>query len=109
MKDMIRVSCFTLVAGCFPLLAQAEMRPIAYPDLAQISGQALTLDIGKDKSKGLHFSMDSTGGAFSVGPAKARYRLLSYENELSGAGFDFVGGRDKSRGFNFTWTTPSMP
>lgn len=109
MKDLIRVSCFTLVAGCFPLLAQAEMQPIAYPDLAGISGQALTLDIGKDKSKGLHFSMDSTGGAFSVGPAKARYRLLSYENELSGAGFDFVGGRDKSRGFSFSWMMPSMP
>jgi hypothetical protein len=58
------------------------MHPIADPDLTQISGQALTLDIGKDKSKGLHFSMDSTGEAFSVGPATARYRLLSDENGI---------------------------
>jgi len=106
MKNILKTSCLMLVTGLIPVAAHAEMQSISYADLSQITGQAISIDIGKDKSKGLHFAMDPTGGSVSKGPSKTKYRDVSYTSETSGAGFVYGGGRDKSHGFSFSWTTP---
>ena len=55
MKNILKTSCLMLVAGLIPVAAHAEMQSISYADLSQITGQAISIDIGKDKSKGLSF------------------------------------------------------
>lgn len=109
MKNILKNSCLMLVAGLIPVAAQAEMQSISYADLSQITGQAISIDIGKDKSKGLHFAMDPSGGSLGMGPSKVKYRDVIYTNETSGAGFDYAGGRAKGRGFSFSWTMPPAP
>lgn len=109
MKNILKNSCLILVAGLIPVAAQAEMQSISYANLSQITGQAISIDIGKDKSKGLHFAMDPSGGSFGMGPSKVKYRDVSYTSEISGAGFDYAGGRAKGRGFSFSWTMPPAP
>lgn len=109
MNKHLKICAFSFLVGVVPLAAQADMMPITYSELSEISGQALTLDIGKTKDKGLSLSMDATGGSFSVGPSKSKVRALSYSDPVSGAGFSFDGGRDKSKGFTFSWTLPAAP
>lgn len=109
MKKINKIICLTIAAGLIPVAANAEMQSISYADLSQITGQAISIDIGKDKSKGLHFAMDPTGGSLSKGPSKTKYRDISYTSETSGAGFVYGGGRGKSHGFSFSWTTPPAP
>ncbi|MGA9469581.1 MAG: DUF6160 family protein [Candidatus Macondimonas sp.] len=109
MKNILKTSCLMLVAGLIPVAAHAEMQSISYADLSQITGQAISIDLGKDKSKGLSFAMDPTGGSLSKGPSKTKYRDVSYTNETSGAGFVYGGGRTKGHGFSLSWTTPPAP
>lgn len=109
MKTILKGSFLMLAIGLLPMAAQAEMQSIPSMELSQISGQAISIDIGKDKSKGLHFAMDSTGGSLEKGPSKVKYRDISYANETSGAGFVYAGGRTKAHGFSFSWTTPVVP
>ncbi|HXF07027.1 MAG TPA: hypothetical protein VNK45_00600 [Candidatus Acidoferrales bacterium] len=107
MNKNMKIGAFSILFGVLPLAAQADMTAISYSELAGISGQALTLDIGKTKDKGLSLSMDATGGTFSVGPSKSKFRTLGYSNPDTGAAFNFDGGRDKSKGFSFSWTMPT--
>ncbi|MFZ5533693.1 MAG: hypothetical protein ACOY5H_09240 [Pseudomonadota bacterium] len=109
MNKNMKIGAFSILFGVLPLAAQADMTAISYSELAGISGQALTLDIGKTKDKGLSLSMDATGGTFSVGPSKSKFRTLGYSDPVTGAAFNFDGGRDKSKGFGFSWTMPTTP
>jgi hypothetical protein len=109
MNKNLKIGAFSILFGVLPLAAQADMTSIPYSELAGISGQALTLDIGKTKDKGLSLSMDNTGGFFSVGPTKTKFRTLGYSNPVTGAAFSFDGGKAKSKGFGFSWTMPTTP
>ena len=109
MNQHLKIGALSFLLAAVPLAAQADMTSISYSELAGISGQGLTLDIGKTKDKGLSLSVDAAGGSFSVGPSKSKFRTLGYANPVTGAAFSFDGGRDKSKGFGFSWTMPAPP
>jgi hypothetical protein len=116
MKNILKTGCLMFATSLMPVVAQAQMQPVSYEGLSQITGQALptgnaiSVDIGQDKSKGLSFTMDPTGsGSFSMGPLKSKTRDVSYLNTVTGAGVDYSGGRAKNHGFTFSWTAPTVP
>jgi hypothetical protein len=116
MKNSFKTSCLLFATSLMPVVAQAQMQPVSYEGLSQITGQALptgrviSVDIGQDKSKGLSFSLDPTGsGSFGMGPSKTKTRDVSYLNTVTGAGVSYDGGRAKNHGFTFSWTAPTVP
>jgi hypothetical protein len=94
----------TCAMALLPLAAQAELNPMSEPALAEIQGQALSINM----SRGPSFSLDTVAHTASL--SHGSVLDVNATGTIYGYGYNVQNlGWNRTRGFSLGWTPPVVP